>query len=208
MSRAESGKSLPSVLGPALLVVVLLGAVVTGCQGKASDEPASSGTDPTISESGDPSESTADGASPAPAVEPATGPRLETPHARARAPEGWGRRQTAFGVDSQMPGGSDAVTLSEGPAPPGAEPTRGALRAAAKGQLQLGLTRNPSLDLDAKLAGRPAFKLTGHDRHGRKVQWTTIYEDSLVTISFLLQDTPKAEREELVESVLSTFEYR
>lgn len=195
----------------AVLAAVLAVSPVAACGSGDAGGAGPAGHGPSVaSEPGPPgSEDPSATASGSDGVEPASGPWVGWPQVRIRAPEGW-RTKRQFAVKTaQRPDGPDLLMVAATPAIDGLEPTRATLRRLAREVLRLDYyDGEPDVELDASMAGRPAYRITGSTPLGDGISYGTVHDDHIIDVTFQLHRTPEGERDELVESVLATLEYR
>jgi hypothetical protein len=183
------------------LLVVTLGA----CSSDGSDDPTPS---PTTSAASSPTDSTSPTESSEPTVTPASGPVLDTGSATINLPEGW--KDDGNGLPSTFSGtpekGSAArhITIIDLTSTPPAYSVDKLARNALTELPGAKLSRLPDTVLD----GSPAYHVTGTapvrgeydevgtDSHGRSVE-----------IGFSLNGYTPAERTEIIESVIASFQW-
>lgn len=191
-----------------LAVALLLVGVMSACGG---DEPGN-GAEPPTSPSTEPSEpsETPEPSTTEPAVEPATGRVYETPQFTMRAPKGWR-------VEYEI---TDAIEFTSGP-PPGdgqaseADPF-GLVTVeteAESGQLSLDeVARGSTEDLprvaDTELGGEAAYLLASNQAAFSDQELGLWYDGVVVRLRFTLGGGAKADRQELVDSVVAAWEWK
>jgi hypothetical protein len=190
---------LRSTVLAALAAATLL---LAGCGG--DDEPeagptssptdtASTATDPTPTEPAEPT------------VEPATGPLIDRDRIRMNVPEGWRKsRQIATFLESAGDPDSDS-TVSLGDLSAVGDPTLRELAEASTGSRP-----DVRFEKPVEIAGVEWYRATGREgRYARFEQYGTIHNGSQATINFSLDDdVPRAEQQEIIDSVLASVEWK
>lgn len=192
-----------------LAVALLLVGTTSACSG---DEPGN-GADPSPSspstESSEPSE-TPESSETEPAVEPANGRVHETPQFTMRAPKGW---RVQYEI-------SDTIEFTSGP-PKSDGPASEAdpfglvtIEAAAESQpLSLDqAAKGSSLPIprraDTELGGEAAYLLASNKAAFSDQELGLWYDGVVVRVLFRLGGGSKADRQELVDSVVATWEWK
>jgi hypothetical protein len=170
-------------------------ALVSGCGGTDDAPPPAASS---------PSESTT-----SPTADVASGLRLTKPDATVVAPEGWtkGRALVSDEVAADSPDGLSYLTLAEIEA-----------FGSTQGAEELGHTRvesslfktPPKLLPVTELDGVPVYHVAGFVTADRYLEeFGAIRNDRIVTLAFSFNEkVPAAERAQVVEQVLPTFEWR
>ncbi len=178
-----------------LAVVGLVAVLLTGCG--ESDQGGTSGTEPADPDSGTPSSQ---------AVESADGPRVENAHASYRVPRGYEVAEELAGTipaNDSGPGRS-AITLAEVPAF-GSTDLGAAAGVVARNVAQ---DRRPKRMADTTLDGVPVFHVEGKlDETVWFAAYGAIRDDTVVYVRFDL-DTSPAKSQQVVESVLATWQWK
>jgi hypothetical protein len=171
--------------------------LLTGCGD--SDPGLGADTDPTV----EPSSSSP---SQRQEVEPADGPKVENAHASYHVPRGYKvAKEVAGTIPANESGpGSSAITLAEVPA----------FGSTDLGQVAEVVARNVAQDRRPKrlrnttLDGVPVFRVEGRlDETIWFAAYGAIRDDTVVYVRFDL-DTPPAESQQVVESVLDTWHWK
>ena len=191
-----------------LAVALLLVGVMSACGG---DEPGNGAEPPSSpsTESSEPSE-TPEPSETEPAVEPATGRVYETPQFIMRAPEGWR-------VEYEI---TDAIEFTSGP-PPGdgqaseADPfglvtveTEAESRQLSLDEVARGSTEDLPRLADSELGGEAAYLLASNQAAFSDQELGLWYDGVVVRLRFTLGGGAKADRQELVDSVVAAWEWK
>jgi hypothetical protein len=183
----------------ALAALAAAALLVAGC---GDDEGSEADPGPTPSGAG----STASDPTPTePTAEPATGLLLDRDRIRMNAPEGWKRqRQIATFLDAVSDPDTDS-TVSLGDLSAVGDPTLDQLA-------EFATKSRPNVRFlgPVEIAGVDWYHVTGREgRYARFEQFGTIHEGSQATITFSLDDDlPRAEQQEVVDSVLASVEWK
>ena len=178
-------------------------ALLTGCGGSDDPDPA-----PPPSSTGS-TGSTPSGSASSPSADVATGIRLQQPNSTVVAPEGWVRGRTIVSgeTSAHRPDHLSWVSLGE-------------IEAFGSDQdaEQLGHTRveselggrKPKLLPVTELDGRPVYHVAGWVDPTRFIdEYGAIWNDRIVSLVFSFNDKVSvAERKQIVEQVLPTFEWK
>ena len=182
-----------------LLVATLAAAtlLLAGCGG---DDPEADPTSPPS----DASSTASDPTPTEPAVEPATGVLIDRDRVRMNVPAGWRKsRQIATFLESASDPDSDS-TVSLGDLSAVGEPTLDEQAAA-------GTASRPHVRIldPVEIAGVDWYHATGREgAYARFEQFGTVHNGSQATITFSLDDdVPRAEQQEIVDSVLASVEW-
>lgn len=195
----------------AVTVLVLGAACSDGPGGESSPGPSSGGA--TSSAAGSPggTDPTGPTGSPEPTVAPATGPRLSMPHARLRIPAGWyvGDQLVASHQDGQDPGSTSVLSLGETPAL-GSTADLTELRRNALNVARRVYPMTPRPRPDVEVDGVEMYHLEGRVQPlNWESEFGVIVDDHIIVLRFHLSPRiPLAQRHQLVDSVLATFEWR
>ena len=203
-----TGVTVPRTAVPALLVAVL--ALGTACGGsdepesQPTDEPTSSPTSETTAPTDEPTDPTETEGS----VAPATGPVLKMPLSSINAPQGWKvlDQLVEFQKDAGDDDTSSLITLSEIDAFRGYAPPEELVKAWFKtSPYPLKPKVQPNVVIDDvefyHLAG-DVMKLDYLEEFGAVVQ------DKIVTVVFHFSpEVAPPERQEIIDSVIETFEF-
>ncbi len=188
----------PTRTGRARVAVVgLVAVLLTGC----------GGSDPGLRPDTDPNDEP-NSASPSPsqAVEPADGPRVENAHASYRVPRGYEVADELAGTipANDSGAGRSAITLAEVPAF-GSTDLGAAAEVVSRNVAQ---DRPPKRLADITLDGVPVFHLEGRlDETVWLAAYGAIRDDTVVYVRFDL-DTAPAKSQQVVESVLATWQWK
>ena len=170
-------------------------------------DPAPSTSSPTEAEP-----SPTDEATDEPAVQPATGPQVQKSVATVRVPETWATKNTPLGADAaREPRGEAAlerevfglidleVYEAEG------SPT---LDQAAREAATYATTEGKRVE-DEELGGEPAFVITDSSAFGNTEYTTGLARDgAYVWLTFSLLGADKRDRQDLIDSVVATWEWQ
>lgn len=176
--------------------------LLAGCGG---DDPEADPTSAPTSSPTDPSSTASDPTPTEPVVEAATGVLLDRDRVRMNAPEGWKKqRQIATFLESVSDPDSDS-TASLGDLSAVGDPTLEELA-------ESGTRSRPDVRIlePVEIAGVDWYHATGREgAYARFEQFGTIHNGSQATITFSLDDdVPRAEQQEIVDSVLASVEWK
>ncbi len=200
----------------AALAVLLLGSACSGSDDPGGS-PSPSSASPTGSDTASPEPTDSTGPtgsadpSAGPATDPATGATLELPHSRVRIPSDWKRmsRLVRTQQDAKDPGSASLLSLAEinafGSTNSADELVKSVLR-VTRGTYPLTPKRLPNVVVD----GVEMYHLSGKIQPLRWLEeYGAIFSDRIVTLGFEFSpDVSPAERQQVVASVLATFEWR
>ena len=196
----------------AALAVLLLGSACSGSDDPGGS-PSPSSASPTGSDtaSPEPTDSTEPTGSADPSVDAATGATLELPHSRVRIPADWKRmsRLVRTQQDAKDPDSASLLSLAEinafGSTNSADELVKSVLR-VTRGTYPLTPKRLPNVVVD----GVEMYHLSGKIQPLRWLEeYGAIFSDRIVTLGFEFSpDVSPAERQQVVASVLATFEWR
>lgn len=166
--------------------------LLAGCQDDPGPETGPTGSESAPQESTTPTE---------PAVEPATGPLVRFKQFQVHLPDGWKVDRKFFTLTYTRDRGSfDLLNISVM-----------STSATNVTQLARSVLRSSSQELrrvdDSEVAGEPAFHLVGTALRGEHDQYGVIRGGQSIRFMFEL-DGSKAKRQELIDSVLASIEWR
>ena len=141
-----------------------------------------------------------------PSVTPASGPRLALEDVEIRLPEGWSvdNDDASFLVVGTADDRSGIINLSSFPAlNPDVSIARLGQITADKG----GFPRD-SVQPETTMAGLPAYHVAGPVAGDDSEQFGVLHDGDIVTVEFVFRRGPKDGRQELIDSVLATVQFR
>jgi hypothetical protein len=185
--------------------VALLALALGACSDDDPDDPTPA---PTPSTASSPTDDTSSSESTAPSVEPASGPVLDTGSATVNLPEGWKDNKNGYpntySGSPKTSTGIQLITVVDLESASGytlAERARDAMAQLPGSKL----TRQPDIELD----GEPGYHIAGTAPvRGQYEEVGTAADGRAVSISFSLNGLTAAERREIVDSVIASFQWK
>ena len=182
--------------------MVLVAGLASACTD--GDEP---GGDPSPTVTSDSPSPTETSGSPGPSVSPATGLMLELPKARVRVPRGYKELQPEeFLVSASDTETTNFISLSDT-----AALGQSTIQELARSTLEISpYLRKPRILAPTTLQGERVYHVAGRiDAVQYLEEFGTIYDGDIVVLTFVLESRiPPQERQELIDSVFASFEWK